>query len=286
MPDAGRVAASGTAGEPAGAIDPESAGTWGADELVVVEGGSVAEDMARATGAWADQVQPWAVLAPSTMWGREVAARVAAHLGAGLTGDAVDLATDRGRLVGWKPAFGGRLVAAITADSPVQLATVRAGMLRVQAPRSVRPLVVAGRPVIPAGRVRVLDSGRNDDLDQLATAPVVVGVGAGVGIDEYHELTPLLDALGAQLAATRKVTDRGWLPRARQIGLTGRSISPLLYVAVGLSGKFNHLVGVRGAGQIVAINDNPGAPVFNQADIGIVGDWHEAVPLLAKLIRG
>jgi len=111
-------------------------------------------------------------------------------------------------------------------------------------------------------------------------------VGVGVGVDEYHELTPLLDALGAQLAATRKVTDRGWLPRARQIGLTGRSISPLLYVAVGLSGKFNHLVGVRGAGQIVAVNDDPEAPVFNQADIGIVGDWHEAVPLLVKLIRG
>ena len=87
------------------------------------------------------------------------------------------------------------------------------------------------------------------------------------------------------MAATRKVTDKGWAPRARQVGITGRSVAPRLYLGVGLSGKFNHMVGVRAAGTIVAINHDPGAPVFSQCDIGIVGDWHEAVPLLASALR-
>ena len=91
--------------------------------------------------------------------------------------------------------------------------------------------------------------------------------------------------LGAELAATRKVTDKGWAPRARQVGITGRSIAPRLYVALGLSGKFNHMVGVRAAGTILAINNDPGALVFAQCDIGIVGDWHEVVPALAAALR-
>jgi electron transfer flavoprotein alpha subunit len=90
--------------------------------------------------------------------------------------------------------------------------------------------------------------------------------------------------LGAELAATRKVTDKGWAPRARQVGITGRSIAPRLYVAVGLSGKFNHMVGVRSAGTIVAINEDPDALVFSQCDIGIVGDWHVVVPELAAAL--
>ena len=88
-------------------------------------------------------------------------------------------------------------------------------------------------------------------------------------------------ALGAQLAATRKVTDRSELPRARQVGITGRTISPKLYIAIGISGKFNHMVGVRSAGTILAINNDPNALVFEVADVGIVGDWHEVLPLLA-----
>jgi len=81
------------------------------------------------------------------------------------------------------------------------------------------------------------------------------------------------------------VTDRGWAPRARQLGLTGRSIAPRLYVALGLSGKFNHMVGVRAAGTILAVNTDPDAPVFTQCDLGIVGDWHEIVPLLHETLR-
>jgi electron transfer flavoprotein alpha subunit len=143
---------------------------------------------------------------------------------------------------------------------------------------------VTERAVEPMGRVRLLGSGRDDDLDELAAAEAVVGVGVGVDPAEYDLLRPLLDVLGAQLAATRKVTDEGWQPRSRQVGLTGRSLAPRLYVAIGLSGKFNHLVGVRGAGKIVAINNDPGAKVFAAADVGIVGDWHQVVPLLVQRI--
>ena len=137
----------------------------------------------------------------------------------------------------------------------------------------------------PRSRVRRLSQRRDDDIEVLARAAVVIGLGAAVAPDEYEELSPLAALLGAELAATRKVTDKGWAPRARQVGITGRSIAPRLYLAVGLSGKFNHMVGVRAAGTIVAINDDPGALVFSQCDIGMVGDWHVVVPALAAALR-
>jgi electron transfer flavoprotein alpha subunit len=218
------------------------------------------------------------------MWGREVASRLAARLGAGLTGDAVDLDVSGGRLVGWKPAFGGRLVAAITATSPVQLATVRPGILALLAPRPSGAGPGRGLVSEPRSRLRMLNAVREDELDALAAAESVVGVGTGVPPEDYPALGPLLEVLDAELAATRKVTDRGWLPRARQVGLTGRSISPRLYVAVGLSGKFNHVVGVRGAGQVLAINADPKALIFDCADVGIVADWREVLPVLVSVI--
>jgi electron transfer flavoprotein alpha subunit len=134
--------------------------------------------------------------------------------------------------------------------------------------------------VTPRGRLRVTERTRDDDLDTLAEATVVVGVGTGVPPDEYAQLHPLLDTLGAELAATRKVTDKGWLPRARQVGITGRSIAPRLYVALGLSGKFNHMVGVRAAKTILAVNTAPDALVFGHTDVGIVGDWRDVLPRL------
>jgi len=132
----------------------------------------------------------------------------------------------------------------------------------------------------------VLSERRDDDVETLARAEVVIGVGTGVLPEEYALLSPLAALLGAELGATRKVTDKGWAPRSRQVGITGRSISPRLYVAIGLSGKFNHMVGVRAAGTILAVNPDAAAPVFTHCDVGIVGDWHEAVPLLQGVLRG
>jgi electron transfer flavoprotein alpha subunit len=121
---------------------------------------------------------------------------------------------------------------------------------------------------------------RDDDLDILADAHTVIGVGTGVAPDEYEMLEPLRSLLDAELGATRKVTDKGWLPRSRQIGITGRAIAPRLFVSIGASGKFNHAIGVRAAGTVLAINPDPDAPIFDHADIGIVADWRAALPLL------
>jgi electron transfer flavoprotein alpha subunit len=266
-------------------LDAHRLGRWGADDAVAFAGPEVEADVASAVGTWCEDNGPWAVLAGATLWGREVASRVAARLGAGLTGDAVDLDVADGRLVGWKPAFGGSLVAAITASSDVQLATVRPGILPRLAPRDAGPASITTLPMPCRSPVRILESVRDDELDTLARAPVVVGLGTGVPPEEYPALDPLLEVLGAELAATRKVTDKGWLPRARQVGITGRSIGPRLYVAIGVAGKFNHMVGVRGAGAVLAINRDPEALVFAGADVGIVADWREAVPLLVAALR-
>jgi electron transfer flavoprotein alpha subunit len=107
----------------------------------------------------------------------------------------------------------------------------------------------------------------------------------GVDRSEYPALEGLRQLLHAELAATRKVTDNGWMPHARQVGITGQAIAPRLYFALGTSGKYNHAVGVRSAGTIVAVNPDPDSPIFGFADVGIVGDWHEVVPELERQLR-
>ena len=264
-------------------LDGDDLGGWGCDSAVVFDGVLAEEDMALGVTAWARHHEPWAILAPGTMWGREVAARAAAALGAGLTGDAIDVEARDGRLVAWKPAFGGRLVAAITATSPIQMATVRAGALPLLEPRRARA-ELGRQPVATRGRIHIRSRERDDELDALAAARTVIGVGVGVAPEDYPRLDALRALLDAELAGTRKVTDQGWLPRARQIGVTGRSIAPGLYIALGLSGKFNHVIGFRRAGTVLAINSDPQALIFDLADIAMVGDWREIVPgLVAEL---
>ena len=274
----GHVVAFGTGG---GLV--ASLGADGAD-AVVDHDALVEEDVAGALAAWITRLArpPWAVVAPSTTWGREVASRAAARLRAGLTGDAVELEVGRdGDLVAWKPAFGGAIVAAIVCTSPTPLATVRAGTLRRPIARVHDP-VVETLTVTPRGRVEILARTRDDDLDVLADADVVIAVGKGVDPARYDDLEPLRRALGAEIGATRKVTDSGWLPRARQIGITGRSVAPRLLVSVGAGGKFNHSVGFRNAGTVLAVTPDPGAPIFGFADAGIVAPWAEAVPHLLR----
>jgi electron transfer flavoprotein alpha subunit len=261
----------------------------GTDEVVVLRGSPVPEDVADAVATFVSESSPWAILAPSTAFGREVAARVAAATGSGLVGDAVSLHVRDDALVAGKPAFAGALVADITCRTPTQMVTVRPGVLPTGAdPRlATQPATPRVRnEVVTRGRVRMLGERRNDDVETLARAQVVIGVGSGMAPGDYEALGPLAALLGAELAATRKVTDKGWAPRARQVGLTGRSIAPRLYVALALSGKFNHMVGVRAAGTILAVNEDRGAPVFEHCDVGIVGDWHEVVPLLARALAG
>ena len=136
--------------------------------------------------------------------------------------------------------------------------------------------------VQPRGRVSARSRHQEDSLESLGAADVVIGVGQGVVPEELHALDELRDVLGAQIGCTRKVTDSGWMPHARQIGVTGRAISPRLYVAVGTSGKFNHMIGVRAAGTVLAINPDPDALVWRYADVGVVARFQECVPLLVK----
>jgi electron transfer flavoprotein alpha subunit len=282
---AGRVAALAVADD--GRVELS---TWGADELVHLAGGAridgaVEEDVAAAVAAWAADIGPWAVLVPGTPWGREVASRAAAALGAGLTGDAVELDVVDDRLVCWKPAFGGRTVAAIHATSPVQMATVRPGVLPVRPPRPADDLPVTVVPVAPRGRVTVVTAIREDDSGLMMVAPRIIGIGQGVDPTRYGELEELRAVLGAEYAATRKVTDAGHLPRARQIGITGHAVAPRLFVSLGSSGKFNHTVGIRQAGTILAINPDPEALIWDWCDVGITATWEEAVPLLTAALR-
>ncbi|MCY3632828.1 MAG: FAD-binding protein [bacterium] len=281
-----------------GLDDPdEDLGPWGADEQInIAHSGSgalpVEEDLASAMSAWAAETQPWAVLAPGTAWGREVASRMAASLGAGLTGDAVGLKVDdHGKLIAMKPAFGGWLVAEILCSSLIQMATVRPGVLPFPRPNSDRPPARRSSLDSPGrSRLEVIRRYRDDDSDELANASVVIGVGQGVDPTDYPKLEKHQAAIGAALCATRKVTDYGWMPRARQVGITGHSISPHLYFAIGMSGKFNHTVGVRNAGTVVGINPDPDAPLWEIVDIGFVGDWAEVfdalIPRLAEAQAG
>jgi electron transfer flavoprotein alpha subunit len=268
--------------------DPAELGARGADQVLVVSSATAApvaeEDVAALVAARAGELAAWAILAPGTSFGRQVAARIAARLGAGLTGDAIELTSAGGRMIAWKPAFAGRLVAAISARSPIQMATLRPGAFAPLAAGRRPGAAVSAAMVEPATAIREITRTRDAGSAPLVRADCVLAVGAGVPPDRYGELSRLQQLLGAELVGTRKVTDRGWLPRNRQVGLTGHSLSPRLYLAFGVSGKFNHLVGVRRAGTVLAVNHDPQAPVFGGADIGIVGDWLETAHLLTEAL--
>jgi len=265
-------------------VDPAKAASWGADELTTVEH---ADPAPLAAALQADAGSDWAVLAPATTWGREVLARLAVRLGAGLIVDAIhlDLTQPARRLVGSKPS-GGRVVAEIACRTGGQLATVRTGCLRLRPPRADPPrLTVTPSPVPADPAVLRLSRTVLDAEDALDRARIVIGVGRGVPPERYRDLDRLRQGLAAELAATRPVTDAGWLPHGRQLGITARDIAPRLYIAIGISGSANHLAGVHRAHSVLAINADPGAPVFAAADVGIVGNWQAAVPLLEDELR-
>ncbi len=259
-------------------------GAAGADRLLVIESASEPSEQADALAAAAARCLPWALLVEGTRSGRVVASIVAAGCGWGLTGDAVGLeVSPDGRLVAWKPAFGGRLQVPILSRSPVQMATIRPGVL---AQRPARSGAAEPEPeMLPApvpSRIRTVSVVRDDaDTGELRRARTVVAVGVGVDPAGYPVIDELRAALGdAALGATRRVTDQGWVPRGRQIGVTGHAVAPRLLVEVGSSGRFNHTVGIRNAGVLMAVNSNPDAEIFDQVDVGLVGDWQTVVPEL------
>ena len=233
---------------------------------------------------------PFAVLLPSTANGRDLAARVAGRLGLGLTGDCVGIEIDdEGRLSQLKPAFGGSIVAPILSRTLPNMATIRAGILSSCEPDySIKPVVnrleTAG--AVPS-RARVIQNVSDESAEgaELERATRVVSVGMGIGGPEnMGPIRELADALGASIGTTRDVADAGWLPRQYQIGISGKSVAPELYIAVALRGPFNHTVGIQRSGTIVAINNSARSPIFRAADCGIVGDWREVVPVFTSAV--
>jgi electron transfer flavoprotein alpha subunit len=236
--------------------------------------------------------KPHALLIPSTMMGRDYGPRVAGELQLGMTGDCVDLSIDKaGRLIQYKPAYGGNIVSVIMGSTTPQLATVRPGMFATVEPRedakaeTVR--LEAGH--LPEPRTRLVERRHEPDTAgyELDGAPVVLTVGKGVGgPDALPEIEGYARRLHAAVGGSRAVCDAGWLPKNRQVGLTGRAVAPRLYLAVGVRGAFEHLVGSVKAGVILALNKNERAPIFKAADVGVVGDWRETLPPLVGALEG
>jgi electron transfer flavoprotein alpha subunit len=233
---------------------------------------------------------PFAVIAGSTSYARDFMPRVAARLGLGMTSDCVGLELDKEeRLVQLKPAFGGNIVAPILSKTSPQLATVRPGVLLAAESNPARNgSVVDVTPTDHAPLSHVIEERFENDgsVLRLDNAEIVLSAGAGVGGPEnlqvINELAQILDA---PVAATRKVVDLGRLPQQLQIGLTGRSIGPELYIAIGVRGAFNHMVGVGRARRVVSINSDPNAPIFKNCDYGIVEDFANTIPLLSRRLR-
>ncbi|HLY37796.1 MAG TPA: FAD-binding protein [Candidatus Binatia bacterium] len=267
----------------------------GADRVLVVDDPALVPYTTDAHAAvLADAIRtrgPRLVLLASSVRGRDLAPRVAARLGLGLTGDAIDLDVDgEGRVRQMKPAFGGTVVAPILSHVRPDMATVRPGILHAARPDRSRVASVEWLAIgVPSARVRVqearpLAEGFAAALD---AAPLVLGVGRGIG--GPAALPPILalaGRLGAGIAATREVTDAGWLPKQHQVGLTGRSIAPRVYVGLALSGAGEHVVGLRRAGVMVAINKNAKAPIFKAADLGVVADYATLLPHLEPALSG
>lgn len=283
----GRVTVIAGDGDPAtGGPAGGDAGAWGADEAVVVANGTGEAPLASAVASWCGWRRPAVLLAPGSNWGREVAGRTAARLGAGLVGDAIDVTWDDGLLRCVKAVAGGSQAALIRCTSATAMATVRPGVFPLRPPRKARPIPVLRMAAASIERTYHIERTTEADVAALGAARVVVGVGSGVAAGDYPLVHELCGVLGAQLVATRRVTDAGLLPQHRQVGLTGRSIAPAVYLALGVSGKPNHMIGVRRASFIAAVNTDPSAPVFAAADVGIVADWRDVARELISRVGG
>ena len=263
--------------------------SFGADLVLTVENPALAsytpEAAAEAVAQLVVAHAPWGILIGATERGRDWGPRLAARLGLGLTGDAIDIELDaENRMVALKPAFGGNIVAPIYSKTFPQMATVRPGVLELAAPSEGKQaeIQIAHMEVsAPKSRLIKAHSTLDPTIVQLEGAEVVLGIGTGVGgPDGVAKVAAFARVLGAAMCATRRVTDQGWVPRQLQVGLTGKSIDPRLYIAVGVRGAPNHTCGLKRAQTVVAINNDADALIFERANIGLVADWQSILPAL------
>lgn len=284
------------AGPAADGAGPRDLIAAGADEVIVCRDARLAEPDAEVFARWicalARDRRPEAILYGATAFGRELAPAVAVRLKTGLTADCTALSADpeTGLLQQTRPAFGGNLMATIVcpAHRP-QMATVRPGVFAAPAPDASRTGTVS-EVALDAGvapRVRVLERRPAAAAASIADARRLVVVGRGIGSKKNLPLMRrLAELLGAELGCTRPLVEAGWLEYAHQVGQTGVAVAPDLLVSVGVSGAIQHLAGIGGAKTVIAVNEDPDAPIFGAARYRVVGDCIEVASALVEELEG
>ena len=260
---------------------------YGATKVYVADDDSLAtysaEGYTDTLAAFLGKLEPAVILVGATAMGRDLAPRLAARLGVGMASDCVALEIDGGRLVATRPIFAGKALARVKLNGDPQMATVRPNVLPVPeldagATATVEP-VSAVTDNVRAVVVDIVGAGEGE-ID-VAEAEIIVSGGRGVGGPEgFAPVRDLAKTLSAALGASRAAVDAGWIEHAHQVGQTGKTVTPNLYIACGISGAIQHLAGMKTSKVIVAVNKDPEAPIFKVANYGIVGDLFEVVPLL------
>jgi electron transfer flavoprotein alpha subunit len=233
-----------------------------------------------ATGA-----QPAIILVGGTAMGTDLAPRLAARLGVGLASDCVALEIDGGRLIATRPIFAGKALAKVRLNGNPQIAVVRSNVLPAPEPNASATAPVETAMAVTDGvRARVVDIvGASAGEIDVAEADIIVSGGRGVaGPEGFAPISSLAKTLGAAVGASRAAVDAGWIEHSHQVGQTGKTVTPNLYIACGISGAIQHLAGMKTSKAIVAVNKDPEAPIFKVADYGLVGDLFELIPLLDK----
>lgn len=275
----------------------EAAGQQGADEIVTVRG---PEYKNYTTDAYVNAMEhlikkygPTTLLIGATNYGRDLGPRLSCRLGSGLTADCTSLAIDEeSGIMEWtRPAFGGNLMATIVCpDGRPQIGTVRPGVFKKQEPVENKATVIneefhVASENIHTHLIEVIKEAAGEIVD-LEGAEIIVSGGRGVGGPEgFGVIKELADALGGTVGASRAAVDAGWIPYAHQVGQTGKTVAPKLYIACGISGAIQHLAGMSGSDYIVAINRDEEAPIFEVANYGIVGNLFEVLPALTEEIK-
>lgn len=230
-----------------------------------------------------------AVLLSATSIGKVVAPRVGAALDAGIVNDATGLAVEDGKVVVTRPAFGGTIIETIKINTPIAVISVRGGAFEKPVPVDAPVAPVDSDITVSDGAVKVKvveEIPEEGEVVNLADASVIVSGGRGMGDQEnFDKCKDLADLLGGVVGATRPAVENGWIPRQHQVGQSGTIVSPDLYFALGISGATQHVSGMSGSKYVVAVNKDEDAPIFDVADIGIVGDAKKALPLLIDAIK-